>query len=134
MTAAVTVLVLFGFGSWAASRWHEPQEYYFGGIACSEVRAHLDGFATGGLPASLRDRIDAHLRQCPACQSLMQEMDLDGLSHRVIGRTRRRNAPWSSIGRRILARECLPPPAAVDHPCCRLAGRSIRLATSSRSD
>lgn len=72
--AAMVVLFAVGLGVWSTGRWSSPKEYYFGGIACHEVREHMPAMTAGTLPEELRTRIETHLRECPVCREMMQKM------------------------------------------------------------
>lgn len=72
--AAAVVLCLAGLTVWSVGRSSGGREYYFGGIACHDVRAHLAAFARGTLSDELAERIATHLKECPACRELMQQM------------------------------------------------------------
>lgn len=72
--AAVILLCVGGVTVWSVSRLTGDREYYFGGIACHEVRANLEAYAMGTLSDELVERIDAHLRECLACQEFRQQM------------------------------------------------------------
>jgi anti-sigma factor RsiW len=72
--AGVVLLGLVGGMFWSVSHWRRPHEYYFGGIACHEVRAHLPAYLAGTLPEELAGRIRRHLQECPACREAMRRM------------------------------------------------------------
>lgn len=72
ISAAILCVVLAGI--WGANSLTFHREHYFGGIACSEVRANVPAYSMGGLPTELRNRITDHLKQCPACQQFMRQM------------------------------------------------------------
>jgi len=72
--AAVAVLAAVVVGGWGTGLWFAPQENYFGGIACHEVQENLARFVAHNLPEELTQRVEAHLRECPACQKLLQQM------------------------------------------------------------
>ena len=44
-----------------------PGDFYYGGIACSEVKAWADAYGQGALDAGTRGKIADHLRQCASC-------------------------------------------------------------------
>jgi hypothetical protein len=75
------VLVLFaalsmpGFWRQADPPFTPPTnvEYYYGGIACSEVVGQRQEYAKGDLDASLRARIDEHLSACPKCRRVYED-------------------------------------------------------------
>jgi len=73
--SAVAVLLIAGLSVWSVNSLTKPREFYFGGIGCRDVRDNLGGFAMGTLPDELSQRIQAHLKECPACQEVMKRMD-----------------------------------------------------------
>jgi Putative zinc-finger len=48
-----------------------PNEPNYGGITCSQVRRNLSAYKSASLDASIRNRIDEHLRRCSICQQLV---------------------------------------------------------------
>lgn len=70
----VVVLLCVGLGMWAVNYWSGQCEYYFGGIACSEVRENLDAYAMGTLPEPVAEQMQTHLHACPRCQRLMHDI------------------------------------------------------------
>jgi hypothetical protein len=72
---AVVLLCVTALSVWSVGLLRGEREYHFGGIACHEVRANLDAFATGALSDELTERIEIHLKQCPACQEVMKQMN-----------------------------------------------------------
>jgi hypothetical protein len=44
-----------------------PADFFYGGIACSEVRAKAEAYGTGTLDAGIRSKIIEHLAKCPPC-------------------------------------------------------------------
>lgn len=58
----------------ALAVWTGPREYYYGGIACRDVRANIGAYAGGDLPDETIEKIRTHLRQCPNCSELMKKM------------------------------------------------------------
>lgn len=76
-SASLAVLVCaVGLGLWGGGFWRAPSENYFGGIACHEVQENMPAMMAGTLPDELRLRIEAHLRECPACSEMMQTMQM----------------------------------------------------------
>jgi len=74
-TGAVAAIVcMIGLTLWSVGRFSGEHQYYFGGIACRDVRSNLEAFASGTLPEEMADRIETHLAECPACQELMRQM------------------------------------------------------------
>jgi len=49
-------------------------EYYYGGIACSQVKPLLIAYHNGKLPAPLAEKIRCHLAACPVCGPKYKEM------------------------------------------------------------
>lgn len=72
---AVVLLCVTGLTVWSVGRFTGEREHYFGGIACHEVRANLEAYAMGTLSDELAKRIETHLRECPACQEFMKQMN-----------------------------------------------------------
>jgi hypothetical protein len=70
----LAVLCFVGVGIWSSGYFSQPQESYFGGIACHEVQENMPGYMAGTLPAELSARIDEHLHQCPICSEMLQKM------------------------------------------------------------
>jgi len=72
--AVAAIICVVGLSIWTAGRFSAEHEYYFGGIACGDVRANLEAYATDTLPEETADQIRIHLQECPACQELMRQM------------------------------------------------------------
>ena len=72
IAAPLVVLALLAAGAWTTSQALWRSEAYYGGISCHEVQANLKLFTTGQLPDALNQRITAHLRECPWCQSRLR--------------------------------------------------------------
>jgi hypothetical protein len=53
-----------------------PSEYYYGGIACSEVQKMAGAYAKGELDAPTREKIRRHVAQCSRCGSLFRSMGI----------------------------------------------------------
>ena len=51
-----------------------PPESDFGGITCSQVRAHAEDFLLGKLDDDAAQRIRVHLKQCPHCAKQIEQM------------------------------------------------------------
>lgn len=74
-SAGVAVVICaVGLGLWSAGFWSMSREAYYGGIACHEVQENMPAMVAGTLPDELRVRIEAHLRECPLCRGMMQNM------------------------------------------------------------
>ena len=67
-------LSVVGLGIWSTGYFLQPQENYFGGIACHELQGNMPGYMAGTLPGEVSARIDIHLQQCPICREIMQKM------------------------------------------------------------
>src|SRR5918992_1048988 len=73
-TGVAVLVFAVGVGLWSSGFWRAPGEDYFGDIACHEVHENMPAMMAGTLPADLRARIEAHLKECPACREMMQKM------------------------------------------------------------
>lgn len=71
---AALVICGVGLGVWSSGYWSTPRENYFGGIACHEVRENMPAMMAGTLPAEVKVRMEAHLRECSACREMVQKM------------------------------------------------------------
>lgn len=79
--AATGTAVVAGEGLmlWLALRepgQQSPSEYYYGGMACSEVQRLADAYAKGELDAPTREKIRQHVVQCSRCRSLFKSMGM----------------------------------------------------------
>lgn len=75
--AAVVVAVVVGLSLIWLSRGSSDLpalpsnvDYYYGGIACSDVVLREQDYVAGILDAETRSRIDEHLRDCPKCRQV----------------------------------------------------------------
>jgi hypothetical protein len=75
-STAVTAVLAAGAGAWLlfGPAEDEPVDYYYGEIACSEVRSHALAFVRGTLPEDLKQRITAHLSYCIACRNYIEAL------------------------------------------------------------
>lgn len=74
---AVVGLALFWLTIRPSGRPAAPSstEYYYGGIACSEVVRREQDYVSGALDAETRSRIDEHLEACPKCRRVYESAD-----------------------------------------------------------
>jgi hypothetical protein len=73
----IATLLLLSAGTGALlARLHggRPDDLYFGGISCTDVRAGLPELMRHSLPAERERQMLQHLRECPHCQEKLREM------------------------------------------------------------
>jgi hypothetical protein len=78
-TVGTAIVAGEGLMLWLAFRepgQQGPSEYYYGGIACSEVQKLADAYAKGELDAPTREKIRQHVAQCLRCGSLFRSMGM----------------------------------------------------------
>jgi anti-sigma factor RsiW len=73
-TSVLAVACLLGAGAWLGAQAFvfsrpaaDPQEFVT--LRCSEVRELLVQYGHGALADKVRERVSAHLRECPHCRS-----------------------------------------------------------------
>ena len=71
---ACVVIAAIGLSLFSASRTASMKEPNFGGITCTEVRRVMMDLAANPPAPDVEQRVQEHLRQCPACQKFMQGM------------------------------------------------------------
>jgi len=81
---AVIVMVSAGLAAFATLRANVEPEYYYGGIACTDVRSHLRAFAAGEVSGETAEQMKIHLQQCPTCQKLMRSMSDQPMTSAVV--------------------------------------------------
>lgn len=80
--AALLLLLVVGFGVWSLRPSEE--QYNFAGITCKRVQSLAMAYSEGTLAADLRDRVNAHIDQCPRCHDRFREMGLLSWQTRTI--------------------------------------------------
>lgn len=76
LAAVLLAAVVFSLRS-PSDRQVAPQgsvDYYYGGIACSEVVPLLDDLAIGQVDADTRARIEEHLQLCAKCRAVQSSL------------------------------------------------------------
>ncbi len=61
-------------GLWAVRAATREREYDFGGVTCSEVAARTDDFLHGRLTPDEAAKIKQHVRLCPQCKPMFEQM------------------------------------------------------------
>jgi hypothetical protein len=72
---ACALVLAVGVGTWVGERIGGAPEPNFGGITCSAVRQNMDAYAHHQLDADVAERMDVHVRECPACRELKRQME-----------------------------------------------------------
>jgi len=72
----LTIAALLVTGVWVSREFLGYRDQQPVLLTCAEVRANLEAFRAGALPASIREKMAAHLDTCPSCQALWQSLDL----------------------------------------------------------
>ncbi|HEV3343745.1 MAG TPA: zf-HC2 domain-containing protein [Pirellulales bacterium] len=70
--AAAAVAILFAVRF--APKRHAADDYFHGGLYCSQVRPVLPDYRAGRLQGELLSQVEQHLAECPPCRRV-----LDGL-------------------------------------------------------
>ena len=79
-TASTVVVAGGGVMLWVVlrePRQHNPAEYYYGGLACSEVQKLAGPYAQGELAPPIREKVRQHIAQCQRCQQMFRSMGMN---------------------------------------------------------
>lgn len=96
---ACALVLAVGVGTWVGERLRGAPEPNFGGITCSEVRQNMDAYAHHQLDAEVTERMEIHLRDCPACRELKRQME-NGSMTRAMSESERNAAARFAQSRR----------------------------------